>query len=88
MRITTRIKYFFILAFTIWMNLSYGQLTSTLSIASIGGGLPPGDIDLPITVEAIDGGDNFGTFQFFFEFDPTVFPALWPPVQTPILTKE
>ncbi|MCD4696098.1 MAG: T9SS type A sorting domain-containing protein [Bacteroidales bacterium] len=50
-------------------TISYGQLTATLAIPDLGGGIPAGNIFMPVTVEAIGGGDNFGTFQIFLVYD-------------------
>jgi hypothetical protein len=56
--------------------MSYGQLTATLAVPDMGGGLPAGDVFMPITVDAIGGGENFGTFQIFLLYDPLVLTPI------------
>ncbi len=54
------------------VTLSFGQLTTTVSIPDMGGGLPAGSVFTPVTMDAIGGGENWGTLQFYFFYDPLV----------------
>ena len=53
-------------------TFTFGQLEATLSLPDMGGGLPAGTVTTELTVDAIAGGDNFGTFQIFIVYDPLV----------------
>ena len=48
-----------------------GQPVATLSLPDLEA-LPPGEIYTPIIVEDISEGDDFGSFQFFISYDPSV----------------
>jgi hypothetical protein len=45
--------------------VAFGQPTATLGLQNAGGGLPAGPVTTNLTVDAIGGGENFGTFQVF-----------------------
>ena len=50
-------------------SIAFAQPTATLNLPDMGGGIPAGVVTTPLTVEAIGGGDNFGTFQIFVVYD-------------------
>jgi len=53
-----------------------GPLYVELNIPDLGGGIPAGIVTTPLTVEDIAGGDDFGTFQIFIQYDNTVLTPL------------
>ena len=52
--------------------VAFGQPTATLGLPTLGGGIVAGPVSTDVTVDAIAGGENFGTFQIFVVYDPLV----------------
>ena len=48
------------------------QPTATISLPDFGGGIPAGEVFTYIRVDDIQGGYDFGTFQFRITYDPEV----------------